>query len=37
LATDVFLKLHPGELKVMVQKGTARRVAEDGVAETAVV
>jgi diacylglycerol kinase family enzyme len=37
LATDVFLKLHPAELKVMVQKGTARRVAEDGVAETAVV
>ncbi|PZM17050.1 diacylglycerol/lipid kinase family protein [Rhizobium tubonense] len=37
LARDVFLKLHPGELKVMVEKGTARRVAENGVVETAAV
>jgi diacylglycerol kinase family enzyme len=37
LATDIFLKLHPGELKVMVRKGTARRMAENGVAQTAAV
>jgi len=33
LQRDVALQLHPGELKVMVRQGTARRVA----AETAVV
>jgi diacylglycerol kinase family enzyme len=37
LSKDVFLKLHSGELKVMVQKGAARDVAANGVVETAAV
>lgn len=37
LQRDVALKLHPGELKVMVRKGTARRVAAEGIVAAGAV
>ena len=37
LERDVTLKVHPGELKVMVREGTAASVAREGAADSVAI